>query len=171
PSSFTLNDSGNTTADNAANTQDCANVPAGSYTVTEGAEPATFTLESLSCTGTGTGSSGSQDGSKPAQADITVAPNGVVTCTYTNKGSGAILVTKTAKNHSLGTGPHPLAGATFTVNGVSKTTDASGNGCFDGLSIGQTYTVTETSAPTGYAIDTASKSVTVVGSASCGSGT
>jgi len=170
PSSFTLNDNGNTTADSAANTEDCTNVPAGSYTVTEGAEPAGFTLEGLSCTAT-TGSSGSQDATNHFQANITIVPNGHVTCTYVNKGSGAILVTKTAKNHNLTSGPHPLAGATFTVNGVTKTTDANGQACFDGLAIGTAYTVTETSAPTGYAIDTASKSVTPSASASCSSGT
>ncbi len=171
PSSFTLNDNGNTTGDNAANTENCINVPAGSYTVVEGAEPANFTLESLSCTATGAGSSGSQDGANPFQADITLAPNGLVICTYVNQGSGAIQVTKTAKNHSLGAGPHPLAGATFTVNGVSKQTDANGHACFDGLAIGTAYTVTETAAPAGYAIDTTSQSVTVTGSASCTSGT
>ncbi len=171
PSSFTLNDNANTTGDSTANTEDCKNVPAGSYTVTEGAEPANFTLDSLSCTTTG-GGSGSQDGTNPSQANITVVPNSVVTCTYTNKGSGAILVTKTAKNHSLSAGQHPLGGATFTVNGVSKTTDnTTGQACFDGLAIGTTYTVTETSAPSGYAIDTASMDVTVSAAASCSSGT
>jgi len=171
PGSFTLNDSGNTTADNAANTEDCTNVLAGSYTVLEGAEPANFTLEGLTCTATGTGSSGSQDGTNPFQADITVAPNGHVTCTYVNRGAGAILVTKTAKNLSLGAGQHPLAGATFQVNGVSKTTDANGHACFDGLTIGTAYTVTETGAPAGYSIDTTSQSVTPSTPASCTSGT
>jgi len=168
--SFTLNDNGNTTTDNSANTQDCTNVPAGSYTVTEGTEPAGFTLESLTCTAT-SGSSGSQDATIPAQADISVIGGGVVTCTYVNRGSGAILVTKTAKNHNLGSGQFPLAGATFTVNGVSKTTDANGQACFDGLTIGTPITVTETMAPSGYAIDTASQSVTPTGAATCSSGT
>jgi hypothetical protein len=170
PSAFTLNDNGNTTGDNTANTEDCTNVLAGSYTVTEGAEPANFTLESLTCTATA-GSSGSQDGANSFQADITVAPGGLVTCTYVNQGSGAIQVTKTAKNHNAGSGQHPLAGATFTVNGVSKTTDASGQVCFDGLAIGTAYTVTETAAPAGYSIDTTSQSVTPSGPASCTSGT
>jgi hypothetical protein len=166
PSAFTLNDgTGN------VNTENCTNVPAGSYTVTEGAEPNNFTLESLTCVATGTGSSGSQDGTTPAQANITVAPNGHVTCTYVNKASGAILVTKTAKNHNLGAGQHPLAGAKFTVNGVEKTTDANGQACFDGLAIGTKYTVTETSAPAGYSIDTASQDVTVSSAASCTNGT
>jgi hypothetical protein len=171
PTSFTLNDNGNTSGDNAANTEDCANVLVGSYKVVEGAEPANFTLESLSCTATG-GGSGSQNGTNPFQADITVVPDSVVTCTYVNQGSGAILVTKTAKNHNLGTGQHPLGGATFKVNGVSKTTDpTTGQACFDGLTIGTTYTVTETSAPTGYSIDTASQNVKVTKVASCTSGT
>jgi Prealbumin-like fold domain len=170
PSSFTLNDNGNTTSDSAANTEDCSNVVAGSYTVTEGAEPANFTLESLTCTATG-GGSGTQDGTNPFKANITVVPGSVVTCVYVDQASGAILVTKTAKNHSLGSGDHPLAGATFTVNGVSKVTDANGNACFDGLAVGTAYTVTETSAPNGYAIDTTSKSVTPSSAASCSSGT
>ena len=170
PGSFTLNDAGNSTADNAANTESCVNVPAASYTVTEGAEPANFTLESLSCTAT-TGSSGSQDGTNPFQANISVAPGGLVTCTYVNQGTGAILVTKTAKNHNLGSGDHPLAGATFTVNGVSHVTNADGQACFDGLTIGTEYTVTETAAPSGYAIDTTSKTATPTTAASCTSGT
>ena len=170
PTSFTLNDNGNTSGDNAANTEDCANVLVGSYKVVEGAEPANFTLESLTCTATG-GGSGSQNGTNPFQADITVVPDSVVTCTYVNQGSGAILVTKTAKNHTLGAGQHPLAGATFTVNGASKTTDANGQACFSGLTIGTTYAVTETSAPAGYSIDTTSQNVTVSKVASCTTGT
>jgi len=170
PSSFSLNDSGNITGNNAANTEDCKNVPANSYTVTEGAEPANFTLESLTCTVTG-GGSGAQDGTDPFTADITVVPNGHVTCTFVNQASGAILVTKTAKNHNLGAGQHPLAGATFTVNGTSKTTDVNGHACFGGLTIGTAYTVTETGAPTGYSIDTTSQSVTASAAASCTSGT
>jgi len=172
PSGFTLNDNGNTNADSAANTEDCTNVVAGSYTVTEGAEPANFSLESLTCTATGTGASGKQDATNPFQADITVTPGSHVTCTYQNQASGAILVSKTAKNHNSGNGnQHPLAGATFTVNGVSKITDAKGQACFDGLTIGTAYTVTETSAPDGYAIDTKSQSVTPTTAASCTSGT
>jgi uncharacterized surface anchored protein len=84
---------------------------------------------------------------------------------------GAILVTKTAKNHSLGAGQHPLAGAEFTVNGVQKTTDSNGQACFDNLAIGTEYAVSEDSAPTGYSIDTASKNVTVDHAASCSAGT
>ena len=172
PSSFTLNDHAGVDPPSPIttgtdNTEHCGNVPAGSYTVTEGAEPANFTLESLTCTAVGAGSSGSQDATNPAQANITVTPDSTVTCTYTNHTTGAILVTKTAKNHNLGSGQHPLAGASFTVNGVTKTTDANGQACFDGLTIGTSYTVTETAAPPGYAIDTSSKNVTPTSSATC----
>jgi hypothetical protein len=167
PSGFTLNDK-----TGGVNTEDCVNVPAGTYTVLEGTEPANFTLESLTCKVDGTGgSTGTQDGTNPFQADITLNPNDTVTCTYVNQASGAIKVTKTAKNHNLGAGQHPLAGATFTVNGVSKTTDANGEACFDGLTIGTKYTVTETAAPSGYSIDTTSKDVTPSSPASCTSGT
>src|SRR6266545_1965231 len=166
PSSFTLNDGSASTP----NTEDCSNVLAGSYTITEGTEPANFTLKSLTCEATA-GSSGSQDGTNPFQANITVIPNGHVTCTYVNLAGGAIKVVKTAKNHNLGAGQHPLAGAMFTVDGVSKMTDANGTACFDGLTIGTSYTVTETSAPPGYSIDTTSQSVTPTSPASCTSGT
>jgi hypothetical protein len=166
PSSFTLNDGSATTPD----TESCANVPEGSYTVTE-TQAANFSLESLTCTTSGTGgSTGSQDGTNPLKVNITLVAGDTVTCTYVNKGPAAILVTKTAKNHALGAGDHPLAGATFSVNGVEHTTDANGQACFNDLVPGTQYTVTETAAPTGYSIDTASKLVTPSVPGSCGVG-
>jgi hypothetical protein len=165
PSAFTLNDNGNTSGDSAANTEDCTNVPAGSYTVTEGAEPPNFTLESLVCTATGN-ASGGQNSMNPAQADITVAPGETVTCTYTNKQNlGAILVTKTRKHAADGPDNHPQPDVSFTVNGVTKQTDSNGQACFDGLAFGE-YTVHET-VPTGYDVDANDKSVTVDNSATC----
>src|SRR6266702_569943 len=110
PSSFTLNDNGNTSSDSTANTEHCGNVPAGSYTVTEGSQPANFALESLTCTADN-GGSGSQDATNPAQANITVVPNSTVTCVYVDKQQlGAIKITKTSTK-----GNAPLAGATFTI--------------------------------------------------------
>jgi uncharacterized surface anchored protein len=142
------------TGNSTANTGDFSNVVAGTYHVTEGAEPANFTLESLTCTPSSGSSSGHQDATDPMKADITVAPGGHMTCTYTNQAFGAITVTKSAKNHNLGSGDHPLAGATFQIGRVSHQTGADGKACFDGLTIGTAYTVTETAAPTGYAIYT-----------------
>ena len=156
PASFTLNDNGLTSSDSSANTEDCTNVPSGSYTVTEGADPTGFTLESLSCSTTG-GGSGSQDGVNPKKANITVAPGGVVTCTYVNQGHGALKITK---SNGKGGG---LNGATFSITGPNSYSNSvttatvggvAGVVCLDGLAAGS-YTVTETAAPSGYAIDNA----------------
>jgi uncharacterized surface anchored protein len=54
---------------------------------------------------------------------------------------------------------------TFTVNGVSKVTDANGVACFDGLTFGS-YTVHET-VPAGYHVDGNDKQVTVDNTAAC----
>jgi hypothetical protein len=74
---------------------------------------------------------------------------------------GAIKVTKTD-----GKG-HPLQGATFhvllngsQVGGVMQT-GADGVACFSGLTVGTTYQVQETIAPTGYSFDGTPKDVTV----------
>jgi hypothetical protein len=169
--SFTLNDNGNTTGDSAANTQTCGFVPIGSYTVTEGAEPSGFVLESLTCTATGSGS-GSQDATNLSQANITIAAGGdTVTCTYVNQQQlGAIEITKTSSKAAA----TPLAGATFSITsggtpipGSPFTTDSNGTICVDSLSFGA-YTVTETAAPTGYAMDDSTgHTVTVDNNAKC----
>jgi hypothetical protein len=181
PSSFTLNDHAGVDPSpitGTDNTEHCANVPAGSYTVTEGAEPGNFTLESLTCAATGTGSSGSQDSTTPAQADITLTPGGVVTCTYTNQQHlGALKILKTSSKAAA----TPLAGAKFSItdpNGTALpgspfTTDSNGVVCVDGLAALGNYTVRETAPPTGYAIDdSTAHTVNVTGSnAKCGDAT
>lgn len=136
--------------------------------MTEGGDPTGFAFDSLTCTATGTGSSGSQDGTIPKQANITVAGGGVVTCVYVNKQQlGAIKVTKTSSKGGGG-----LAGAQFSVTGPNSfsttlTTGADGAACVDNLPFGD-YTVTETQAPNGYAIDDPSgHSVTVDNNAKC----
>ena len=95
----------------------------------------------------------------------TVAPDATVTLTFINpRQRGAILVTKVRKHAAAGSGDHPHAGVDFTVNGVTKTTDANGQACFDGLLFGS-YTVSETT-PAGYAGE-ADKTVTVDTQATC----
>jgi hypothetical protein len=172
PSSFTLNDNGNSSSDSTANTEDCSNVPAGSYTVTEGSQPANFVLESLTCTMEG-GGSGIQDATNPAQANITVVPNSLVTCVYVDKRQlGAIKISKTSTK-----GNAPLAGATFAISsggtpisGSPFTTGSDGTVCVDHLTFG-TYSVQETAAPTGYAIDdTTAHDVSVTANSTCGDG-
>jgi Prealbumin-like fold domain len=165
PDSFTLNDDAGVDPSpiaGTANTEHCTNVPAGTYTVTEGADPANFAFESLTCSADGGGSATTSG----KVATITVAPNGTVTCIYTNQlQTGAIKVTKTRKHAADGSGDHPHAGVTFTVNGVNKQTDANGVACFDGLLFG-TYTVHET-VPAGYHVDANDKQVTVDNTAGC----
>ena len=191
PSSFTLNDHAG--VDPASpitagtdNTEHCGNVPAGNYTVTEGAEPANFTLESLTCTAQGSGASGSQHALGSPQADITVTPDSTVTCTYTNQQHlGAIKITKTGKDKNCtgagtptisngvctGAGTAQLSGAKFSINSASTvTTGADGTVCVDHLPFG-TYSVQETQAPNGYAIDDmTAHNVAVNANSTCGDG-
>jgi hypothetical protein len=166
PASFTLNDDAGVDTDPPAdggNTEFCDRVPAGNYTVTEGADPTGFVFESLNCTATGTGTSATTSGKV---ASITIAGGGSVTCIYVNQQQlGAIKVTKTRKHAAAGSGDHPHAGVTFTVDGRTGVTDANGVVCFDGLPFG-TYTVTET-VPAGYSVDANPKSATVNTIADC----
>lgn len=83
---------------------------------------------------------------------------------------GAILVTKTRKHAADGTGNHPHAGVDFTVNGVTQTTDANGEACFDNLLFGS-YDVVET-VPANYfgegnSTTTVTKAVSVDNKALC----
>jgi len=77
---------------------------------------------------------------------------------------GAIQVTKTRKHAADGPGDHPHAGVSFTVNGVTKTTDANGQACFDGLAFAN-YTVHET-VPASYNGED-DKTIAVNNKASC----
>ncbi len=149
--SFCLNDKGNTTSDNAANTIYNPNLFAGAYTVTEGTDPAGFAFESLNCTGGTTAKSGKT-------VTITLAPGDNVVCTYVNQQqTGAIKITKTSSK-AAGTA---LAGAQFTIkdpsgtalSGSPYTTNSNGVVCLDGLTTLGNYTVQETKAPSGYSID------------------
>jgi hypothetical protein len=94
PASFTLNDNGNTgktpgsadpSQNSTGNTESCTNVPAGTYTVTEGADPAGFVFNNFSCTSSGTGTSTTPVSSTTQKnVSITLAGGGSVTCIYTN---------------------------------------------------------------------------------------
>ena len=75
----------------------------------------------------------------------------------------------TYKHAASGSGDHPQAGLSFTVNGVTRQTDANGQACFDGLLQGP-YTVRET-VPAGYHVDGNDKSVTVDNAANCSDAT
>lgn len=145
PTSFSLNDMGNAgktlgstdaTQNSTANTQTCTNVPIGSYTVTEGADPSGFAFDSVTCTNTG----GNTTSTSGKVATINVAGAGTTTCLYINEQQlGAIEVQKVAKNKNCtsatppdgcSSGKAPLAGAGFEiwqesngVPGLQTTTD------------------------------------------------
>jgi hypothetical protein len=134
-----------------------SDVVAGSgYSVAE-TVPANWVLTSATC----------DDGSPVT--NISVSPGETVTCTFTNTlQTGAIKVTKTRKHAAEGPGNHPQQGVSFTIDGVTKQTNANGVACFDGL-LFATYTVHET-VPAGYHVDANDKSVTVDNAASCPAG-
>ena len=162
PTSFSLNDKGNTTGDSAGNTRTFSSVNPGTYTITEGAEPAGFAFGSITCvkaSGT-TAGSWTYDTANQAVA-VTIEPNADITCTYVNnQQKGALMISK-ASVKSTSTSPVPLQGAVFTIKdpsgtaitGSPFTTNSSGVICVDGLTTLGNYTVQETGAPTGYAID------------------
>lgn len=134
------------------------------YTVSEDVIPSGWALQTLDCSSS-TGVSPNTNG-----ATVTFAiddADDVLDCTYTNQLQvGAIKVTKTRKHAASGSGDHPHAGVDFTVDGVTKATNASGVACFDGLAFGS-YNVVET-VPSGYVADGATtKSVTVDNVADC----
>jgi Prealbumin-like fold domain len=157
---FSLNDKDNTTSDSTLNTVS-EQAFAGTYTVTEGADPAGFAFESLSCSGGTTSISGKT-------ATINLAPDDNVTCTYVNRQQlGAIKITKTNSKTN-----GPVSGAQFLISGPGSysntvTSGSDGTVCVDGLAFG-TYAVSETGAPTGYSIDdTTAHNVTVDNNAMC----
>jgi len=127
-------------------------VQPGQYSVTESDPTAAgFKLESVGCDdGNSTGDGDSRT------ATFNVEPGENVICTFTNS-TGAILVTKEAKNKSLGSGLHPQSGVEFTLSGghlgtpLSNNTDSNGEVCYDRLVPDQSYDVTET-VPNGYAL-------------------
>ena len=141
-------------------------VAPGTYTELE-ATKADWNLTSISCSDSdSTGDTGTRT------ATFKVAAGENVVCTFTNKLQlGAIKITKTSSK-----GAHPgLAGAKFDVTApggavTHVTTAAGGTVCVDQLSFG-TYSVKETDAPTGYAIDdTTAHDVTVSANSTCGDG-
>jgi hypothetical protein len=175
PAAFTLNDNGNAgktlgstdaAQNSAGNTETCTNVPVGSYTVTEGADPAGFAFDSLTCTVAG----GATQSTSGKVATIGMVGGGSATCLYINKQQlGAIKIIKSSSKTN-----NRLAGATFSITkggtaitGSPFTTNSNGVICVDNLAFGD-YVVTETGAPTGFAIDDSTgHTVTVDNNAKC----
>jgi hypothetical protein len=128
PTSFTLNDAGNgnktpgstdPAQNSAGNTQDCTNVLQGGYTVSEGAVPAGFTFESLTCTADAT--SGSTVTTSATTATITLKPQGLVTCLYVNQQNAATMKTQTSTTVPVFPGVAVHDTATVTGNQTADT--------------------------------------------------
>jgi hypothetical protein len=147
------------------------NVPAGNYSVTETDPSPNFAFASLDCSASSK-VHGSTTSISSRTVNITLAAGDTIDCTYTNNlQRGAIQVTKVSSKGSA-----PLAGATFSYTGSDNVkhnfpaaTDSSGQACVGNLALG-TYTVAEESAPSGYAKDANSQSVTVSSAGTCASG-
>lgn len=139
-------------------TDDYTNVIAGAdYTIAE-TPPSGWTLTSIVCAVNG-----------GAGVDVTaggafqVVANKQTICTITNTQQlGAIEVTKEGLNKALGLGNWPISGASFAIKNAAGTTVATcgptgldGKCCVDQLAFA-TYSVVETTAPTGYLFDATS---------------
>jgi Prealbumin-like fold domain len=128
--------------------------------------PANWTLTSASCDN----GSGTLSGS--TISSISVAADEVVTCTFNDKLLlGALKIIKVSSKPAA----TPLAGAVFSITGPNsfsstQTTGSDGTACVDHLPFG-TYSVQETAAPPGYAIDdSTARSVPVGTNSTCGDG-
>jgi hypothetical protein len=152
---FTLNDKGNTTADNAANTQDITNVPAGSYTFTE-ANATGWDLTGLTCDAPSTSSATTDKTARTAA--ITLAAGDTVTCTYTNTPRGTIIIKKVTVPALSNTGPNFTFNPTGFNSGTSFTLKGGTQSTFSNLAPGSggTYKVTESNpASLGYDLTSA----------------
>ncbi len=105
----------------------------GNYTVTESTLPQGWTLKDLQCTATGGGTSVSPN-LQTATASITMAPTGVVDCTYTNHTNvgPAISTTLSASTVNIGDPVHDsatLSGATPGAGGTVTYTAYTDSAC------------------------------------------
>ena len=143
PSTFNLSNGGTQTY------SDTTQVQAGNYSVTESTVPAGWTLKSLVCTATGSGTSYSVSG---ATTNITMAPEGVVDCTYTNhiNAHPSIATTLSASGIVVGGSVHDsaaLTGATANAGGTVTYTVYSDSACSAGARAAGTVTVTNGAVP------------------------
>jgi hypothetical protein len=114
----TAGTAGTVVSDNSTNTEKITNVQPGSYKVTE-LVPSGWALESLTCapSDNSLSSFGVRNGTT-AEADITIAAEGVVTCTYQDQPTqGAIKITKTGKDKNCAANSTAADGTTGTCTG------------------------------------------------------
>jgi hypothetical protein len=155
PGHYTLNDSAG--SDGSANTNDCINVPSGTYHIAESDPGSAFSFENFSCTSSDSGTK-AVPSSSTTQRNVAITIVGSatsrVTCVYTNKPNlGALRITKKSTksgNPSLNGGVFSVTGPNGAVSGSPFTVN--GSLCLDGLTPGS-YTVKEVTPPAGYKIN------------------
>jgi len=126
----------------------------GDYSVTESTLPSGWTLKSLVCTATGSGTSKTING---ATVSLTMAPEGTVECTYTNHTNAgpSIATTLSEGTGSVGDQVHDsatLTGATATAGGTVTYTVYSDNTCTSKVAGAGTVNVTNGTVPDSNAI-------------------
>jgi hypothetical protein len=143
PSTFNLSNGGTRTY------SDATQVQPGSYSVSEATIPAGWSLKSLVCTSTGTGTSHSING---ATVSITMAAGGVVDCTYTNHINVQPSITTTLSDDTIEVGDTihdsaTLTGATANAGGTVTYTVYTDTACSAGAQSAGTVTVTNGVVP------------------------
>jgi hypothetical protein len=128
---------------------DATQVQPGNYSVTESTIPAGWTLKSLVCTATGSGTSSSTSG---ATANIAMAPNGVVDCTYTNHTNFHPSIATTLSDTTIEVGgtvhdSATLSGASPNAGGTVTYTVYTDSACSQGARSAGTKTVTNGVVP------------------------
>jgi hypothetical protein len=141
PATFNLSNGGTRTYNGT--------VPAGNYSVTESTIPAGWTLKSLTCTASGSGTSATPNG---ATVSITMAGGGTVDCTYTNhiNLSPSISTTLSANPVIVGATVHDsatLTGATANAGGTVTYTVYTNDTCTANPQDAGTKTVTNGVVP------------------------
>jgi hypothetical protein len=121
----------------------------GNYSVTEATIPTGWTLKSLVCTATGSGTSATPAG---ATVNITMAPLGLVDCTYTNHTNRPTSLTTTlsATTVNIGDPVHDsatLSGASADAGGTVTYTVYSNDTCTQVVQSAGTKTVTNAVVP------------------------
>jgi hypothetical protein len=152
PATFNLSNGGTQVLTSSGQTP--PNVLPGSYSVTEGTPPSGWSLKSLVCTTTGTGTSATTSN---ATASITIAPSGSADCTYTNhiNASPSIATTLSETTGSVGDVVHDsatLTGATANAGGSVTYTVYSDNACTQNAQDAGTKTVNNGIVPDSNAI-------------------
>jgi hypothetical protein len=142
PSTFNLSNGG-------TRTYGPGTVLAGTYSVSESTLPAEWTFVSLTCTSSGAGTSATPSG---VTSNITMAPGGIVDCTYTNRSRLATSITTTLSAGTVAVGgtvhdSATLSGQTADAGGTVTYTVYTDTACSAGAQTAGTKTVTNGVVP------------------------